>query len=39
MTTFDERESASETKFARDQEMQFRVHAAAIGCSACGRRN
>jgi hypothetical protein len=27
MTTFDERESAFETKFARDQEMQFRVHA------------
>ena len=27
MTTFDERESAYETKFARDQEMQFRVHA------------
>ncbi len=27
MTTFDERERAFETKFARDQEMQFRVHA------------
>ena len=27
MTTFDERESAFETKFARDQEMQFRIHA------------
>ncbi|HEY0115626.1 MAG TPA: DUF1476 domain-containing protein [Allosphingosinicella sp.] len=27
MTTFDERERAFETMFARDQEMQFRVHA------------
>lgn len=27
MTTFDERERAFEAKFARDQEMQFRVHA------------
>lgn len=27
MTTFDERERAFETKFARDQEMQFRIHA------------
>jgi hypothetical protein len=27
MTTFDERERAFELKFARDQEMQFRVHA------------
>jgi len=25
MTTFDERERAFETKFARDEEMQFRV--------------
>jgi hypothetical protein len=27
MTTFDERERAFETKFARDQEMQFKIHA------------
>lgn len=27
MTTFDERERAFEAKFARDQEMQFRIHA------------
>ena len=27
MTTFDERERAFEAMFARDQEMQFRVHA------------
>lgn len=27
MTTFDERERAFETKFARDQEMQFRITA------------
>ena len=27
MTTFDERERAFETKFARDQEMQFRIMA------------
>jgi len=27
MTTFDERERGFETKFARDQEMQFRIHA------------
>ena len=27
MTTFDERERAFETMFARDQEMQFKVHA------------
>jgi hypothetical protein len=27
MTTFDERERAFEAKFARDQEMQFKVHA------------
>ncbi len=27
MTTFDEREHAFEAKFARDQEIRFRVHA------------
>jgi hypothetical protein len=27
MTTFDGREQAFETKFARDEDMQFRVHA------------
>ncbi len=27
MTTFDEREQAFERKFARDQEVRFRVHA------------
>lgn len=27
MTTFDERERAFETKFARDEEMRFKVHA------------
>ena len=27
MTTFDERERAFEAKVARDQEMQFRIHA------------
>lgn len=27
MTTFDDRERAYEAKFARDQEMQFKVHA------------
>jgi hypothetical protein len=27
MTTFDNREQAFETKFARDEEMQFRIHA------------
>jgi len=27
MTTFDDRERAFETKFARDEEMQFRIHA------------
>ncbi len=27
MTTFDDRESAFETKFARDEDMQFRIHA------------
>lgn len=27
MTTFDERERAFETKFARDQEVQFKIHA------------
>ena len=27
MTTFDERERAFETKFARDQEMQFKITA------------
>jgi hypothetical protein len=27
MTTFDERERAFETMFARDQEMQFKIHA------------
>lgn len=27
MTTFDDRERAFEAKFARDDEMQFRVHA------------
>ena len=27
MTTFDERERAFEAMFARDQEMQFRIHA------------
>ena len=27
MTTFDERERAFEAKFARDQEMQFKIHA------------
>ncbi len=27
MTTFDERERAFETKFARDQEMQFKIQA------------
>ena len=27
MTTFDDRERAFEAKFARDQEMQFKVHA------------
>lgn len=27
MTTFDEREKAFENKFARDQEMQFRIQA------------
>jgi hypothetical protein len=27
MTTFDDRERAEEAKFARDEEMMFRVHA------------
>jgi hypothetical protein len=27
MTTFDDRERAFEAKFARDEEMQFRIHA------------
>ena len=27
MTTFDDRERAEEAKFARDEEMQFRIHA------------
>ena len=27
MTTFDDRERAYETKFARDEEMAFRIHA------------
>jgi hypothetical protein len=27
MTTFDDRERAFETKYARDEEMQFRIHA------------
>ena len=27
MTTFDDRQRAFETKFARDQEMQFKIHA------------
>lgn len=27
MTTFDDRERAYETKFARDEDMMFRVHA------------
>ena len=27
MTTFDDRERAEEAKFARDEEMHFRVHA------------
>jgi hypothetical protein len=27
MTTFDERERAFEAQFARDQEMQFKIHA------------
>jgi hypothetical protein len=27
MTTFDDRERAFETKFARDEDMQFRIHA------------
>lgn len=27
MTTFDDRERAFEAKFARDQEMQFKIHA------------
>lgn len=27
MTTFDERERAFESMFARDQEMQFKIHA------------
>jgi hypothetical protein len=27
MTTFDDREKAFEAKYARDEEMQFRIHA------------
>lgn len=27
MTSFDDRERAFETKFARDEDMQFRIHA------------
>jgi hypothetical protein len=27
MSTFDDRERAEEAKFARDEEMQFRIHA------------
>ena len=27
MTTFDDRERGFETKFARDEDMQFRIHA------------
>ena len=38
MTTFDDRERAFETRFARDQEMQFGSPRAATGCSASGRR-
>ncbi len=38
MTSFDDRERAFEAKFARDQEMAFRITARATGCSANGRR-
>lgn len=40
MTTFDERERAFEMKFARDQEMLFRIHARRdrlLGLWAAGR--
>ena len=36
MTTFDDRQKAFESQYARDQEMQFKIVARPIACSACG---